>query len=140
MLTPREKSPLPEAQRRVKLVKLHHAGQQAQHTTDKQQCSDKIVTNLKLHLSLSLSLYVSIYLIAVAPGFFSMNLVMAGRAHHHLHQYDKARDCFTRAARVTPCSPDERQVKYMELFVSFSVFVGVHRRALVGCLLMQGCL
>ena len=33
VLTPREKSPLPEAQRRVELVTLHHAGQRAQHTT-----------------------------------------------------------------------------------------------------------
>ena len=34
MLTPRKKSPLPGAQRRVKPVMLHHAGQRAQHTTD----------------------------------------------------------------------------------------------------------
>ena len=34
MLTPREKSLLPEAQRKVELVTLHHAGQQAQHTTN----------------------------------------------------------------------------------------------------------
>ena len=34
MLTPREKSPLPEAQRRVEPVILHHTGQRAQHTTD----------------------------------------------------------------------------------------------------------
>ena len=47
---------------------------------------------------------------AVSPGFFSMNLVMAGRAHYHLHQYDKARDLFTRASRVTPKTPDERMV------------------------------
>ncbi|KAK7114462.1 regulator of microtubule dynamics protein 1-like [Littorina saxatilis] len=45
----------------------------------------------------------------VSPGFFSMNLVMAGRAHYHLHQYDKARDLFTRAVNVSPRSPDERQ-------------------------------
>ena len=29
----KEKSPLPEAQRRVEPVTLHHAGQRAQHTT-----------------------------------------------------------------------------------------------------------
>ena len=34
MLTPSEKSPPPEAQRRVEHMSLHHAGQQAQHTTD----------------------------------------------------------------------------------------------------------
>ena len=34
MLTPREKSPLPEAQRRLKPMMLPHAGQRAQHTTD----------------------------------------------------------------------------------------------------------
>ena len=34
MLTPREKSPLPEAKRRFKSVMRHHVGQQAQHTTD----------------------------------------------------------------------------------------------------------
>ena len=34
MLTPREKSPLPEAQRRFQRATLHHAGQRAQHTTD----------------------------------------------------------------------------------------------------------
>ena len=34
MLTPREKSPLPEAQRRVEPATLHHAGQRAQHTTN----------------------------------------------------------------------------------------------------------
>ncbi|KAK7492212.1 hypothetical protein BaRGS_00016509 [Batillaria attramentaria] len=45
-----------------------------------------------------------------SPGFFSMNLVMAGRAHWHLHQYQEARDLFTRACRVAPRSPDERQV------------------------------
>ena len=33
MLTPREKSPLPEGQRRVEPAALHHAGQTAQHTT-----------------------------------------------------------------------------------------------------------
>ncbi|KAL8616392.1 hypothetical protein ACOMHN_032246 [Nucella lapillus] len=44
-----------------------------------------------------------------APGFFSMNLVMAGRAHHSLHQYDKARHLFTRAARLAPQTPDDRQ-------------------------------
>ena len=32
--TPRIKSPLPEAQRRVKPMTLHHAGQQAQHISD----------------------------------------------------------------------------------------------------------
>ena len=35
MLTPREKSLLPEAERRIEPVTLHHAGQQAQHTTDR---------------------------------------------------------------------------------------------------------
>ena len=34
MLTPREKSPLPEAQRRIEPMTVHHSGQQAQHTTD----------------------------------------------------------------------------------------------------------
>ena len=34
VIIPREKSPLPEAQRRIEPVMLHHAGQQAQHTTD----------------------------------------------------------------------------------------------------------
>ena len=34
MLTPREKFPLPEAQRRVEPATLHHAEQRAQHTTD----------------------------------------------------------------------------------------------------------
>ena len=34
MLTPREKSTLPEAQRRVEPTTLHHTGQRAQHTTD----------------------------------------------------------------------------------------------------------
>ena len=34
MLTPRGKSPLPEAQRRVEPAMMHHAGQRAQHTTD----------------------------------------------------------------------------------------------------------
>ena len=34
MLTPREKSPLPEAHRRIEPMILHQAGQQAQHTTD----------------------------------------------------------------------------------------------------------
>ena len=34
MLTPREKSPLPEAQRMIEPMTLHHAGQGAQHTTD----------------------------------------------------------------------------------------------------------
>ena len=34
MLTPKEKSPLLETQRRVKPVTLHQATQQAQHTTD----------------------------------------------------------------------------------------------------------
>ena len=34
MLTPREKSLLAEAQRRVEPATLHHAGQRAQHTTD----------------------------------------------------------------------------------------------------------
>ena len=34
MLTPREKSPLLEAQRRFEPTALHHAGQRAQHTTD----------------------------------------------------------------------------------------------------------
>ena len=48
--------------------------------------------------------------LAVSPGFFSMNLVMAGRAHYHLHQYDKARDLFMRATRITPKTPDERMV------------------------------
>ena len=33
MLTPREKSPLPEAQRRVEPATLHHSGQRAQHTS-----------------------------------------------------------------------------------------------------------
>ncbi|XP_076449652.1 regulator of microtubule dynamics protein 1-like [Babylonia areolata] len=44
-----------------------------------------------------------------SPGFFSMNLVMAGRAHYHLHQYDKARNLFNRALLTTPQSPDDRQ-------------------------------
>lgn len=44
-----------------------------------------------------------------------MNLVMAGRAHYHLHQYDKARDLFTRAVNVSPRSPDERQV-HLQIF------------------------
>ena len=30
----KEKSPLPEAQRRVEPMMLHHTGQQAQHTTN----------------------------------------------------------------------------------------------------------
>ena len=34
MLTPREKSPLPEAQRRVEPAKLHYIGRRTQHTTD----------------------------------------------------------------------------------------------------------
>ena len=34
MLTPREKSPLLELQRRFEPATLHHAGQQTQHTTD----------------------------------------------------------------------------------------------------------
>ena len=34
MLTPREKPPLPEAQRRVEPMMLHHTGQRAQLTTD----------------------------------------------------------------------------------------------------------
>ena len=34
MLTPREKSPLPKAQRRFEPVTLHHAGQRDQHNTD----------------------------------------------------------------------------------------------------------
>ena len=34
VLTPREKSPLQEAQRRVEPAPIHHAGQGAQHTTD----------------------------------------------------------------------------------------------------------
>ena len=34
MLTPREKSSLPEAQRRIEPMTLHHAGRRAQHTTD----------------------------------------------------------------------------------------------------------
>ena len=34
MLTPKEKSPLPETQRRVKPATLHHAGQRTKHTTD----------------------------------------------------------------------------------------------------------
>ena len=34
MLTPREKSPLQEAQRRIKPPTLHHAGQQTQHIYD----------------------------------------------------------------------------------------------------------
>ena len=34
MLTPWEKSTLPEAQRRVEPVMPHHIGQGAQHTTD----------------------------------------------------------------------------------------------------------
>ena len=34
MLTPREKSPLPDAQRMIEPATLHHAGQRAQHTTD----------------------------------------------------------------------------------------------------------
>ena len=34
MFSPREKSPLPEAQRRIKPRALHHTGQWAQHTTD----------------------------------------------------------------------------------------------------------
>ena len=33
-LTPREKSPLPEAQRRIEPTTLYHAGQQSQHATD----------------------------------------------------------------------------------------------------------
>ena len=33
ILTPREKSPLPEAQRRIEPAPLHHAGQRAQRTT-----------------------------------------------------------------------------------------------------------
>ena len=33
MLTPREKSPLPEAQRRVEPATVGHPGLQAQHTT-----------------------------------------------------------------------------------------------------------
>ena len=34
MLAPREKSPLPEAQRRVEHATLHYAGQRAKHTTE----------------------------------------------------------------------------------------------------------
>ena len=34
MLTPREKSPLAEAQRRFEPATLYHARQRAQHTTD----------------------------------------------------------------------------------------------------------
>ena len=34
MLTPREKYPLPEAQRRIEPKALHHAGQRVQYTTD----------------------------------------------------------------------------------------------------------
>ena len=34
MLTPREESPLLEAQRRIEPTMLHHTGQQAQHATD----------------------------------------------------------------------------------------------------------
>ena len=34
MLTPMEKSPLLETQKRVEPTKLHHAGQRIQHTTD----------------------------------------------------------------------------------------------------------
>ena len=34
MLTPWGKSPQPESQRTVEPTKLHHTGQQAQHTTD----------------------------------------------------------------------------------------------------------
>ena len=35
MLIPREKSSVLEAQRRIKPTRLHHTGQQAQHTTDR---------------------------------------------------------------------------------------------------------
>ena len=34
MLTPREKSPLSDAQGSVEVARLHHAGQRAQHTTN----------------------------------------------------------------------------------------------------------
>ena len=34
ILTPRKKSPLPEAQRRFEPATLHHGGERAQHTTD----------------------------------------------------------------------------------------------------------
>ena len=34
MLTPREKFPLLDVQRRIEPTTLHHAGQRAQHTTD----------------------------------------------------------------------------------------------------------
>ena len=34
ILTPREQSPLQEAQRRVETAMLHHVGQRVQHTTD----------------------------------------------------------------------------------------------------------
>ena len=34
MLSPRGKSPLPEAQRRFEPAKLYYTGQRAQHTTD----------------------------------------------------------------------------------------------------------
>ncbi|XP_025116036.1 regulator of microtubule dynamics protein 1-like isoform X1 [Pomacea canaliculata] len=44
----------------------------------------------------------------VAPEFFNMNLVMAGRAHWHLGQHQEALDLFKRASHVTPRSPDER--------------------------------
>lgn len=53
--------------------------------------------------------HISLYTwVAVAPEFFNMNLVMAGRAHWHLGQHQEALDLFKRASHVTPRSPDER--------------------------------
>ena len=45
MLTSREKSPLPKAQRRVILVTLHRAEQQNQHTTELfRPCCTAVIT------------------------------------------------------------------------------------------------
>ena len=49
MLTPREKSPLPEAQRRIEPAALHHSGQRNQHTADwttSAPCYGSILTQL----------------------------------------------------------------------------------------------
>ena len=54
MLTPREKSPLLEAQRRVKPATLYHAGQRAQHTTDWAILAKPIHSKIKLNIVSSL--------------------------------------------------------------------------------------
>ena len=47
MLSPRKKSPLPEAQRKFEPATLHLTGQQAQHTTD---CPVPALISFKLHM------------------------------------------------------------------------------------------